>query len=63
MALTSLSWILPVELTPDGLEVVTVHYDKAIAPQGSFQCYGVVVSGEADLACRITHVPKVVFAA
>lgn len=41
MALTSLSWILPVELTPDGLEIVTVHYDKAIAPQGSFQCYGV----------------------
>jgi beta-1,2-mannobiose phosphorylase / 1,2-beta-oligomannan phosphorylase len=41
MALTSLSWILPVELTPDGLEIVAVHYDKAIAPQGSFQCYGV----------------------
>lgn len=41
MALTSLSWILPVELTPDGLEIVTVHYDKAIAPEGSFQCYGV----------------------
>lgn len=41
MALTSLSWILPVELSPDGLEIVTIHYDKAIAPQGSFQCYGV----------------------
>jgi predicted GH43/DUF377 family glycosyl hydrolase len=41
MALTSLSWILPVELTPDGLEVVTIHYDKAIAPHASFQCYGV----------------------
>jgi len=41
MALTSLSWILPVELTPDGLEIVEVHYDKAIAPQSSFQCYGV----------------------
>jgi len=41
MALTSLSWLLPVELTPDGLEVVAVHYDRAIAPQGSFQCYGV----------------------
>lgn len=41
MALTSLSWILPVELTPDGLEIVAVHYDKAIAPRGSFQCYGV----------------------
>jgi len=41
MALTSTSWILPVELSPDGLDVVEVHYDKVIAPQGSFQCYGV----------------------
>jgi predicted GH43/DUF377 family glycosyl hydrolase len=41
MALTSLSWILPVELSPDGLEIVEIHYDKAIAPQGSFQCYGI----------------------
>ncbi|ATY32282.1 glycoside hydrolase family 130 protein [Sphingomonas psychrotolerans] len=41
MALTSLSWILPVELSPDGLEIVTVHYDKPIAPHASFQCYGV----------------------
>nr|WP_202390266.1 glycosidase [Tsuneonella aeria] len=41
MALTSLSWLLPVELSADGLEVVAVHYDRAIAPQGSWQCYGV----------------------
>ena len=41
MALTSLSWLLPVELSPDGLEVITIHYDKAIAPTGSFQCYGI----------------------
>ena len=41
MALTSLAWLLPVELTPDGLEVVAHHYDKAIQPQGSFQMYGV----------------------
>ena len=41
MALTSLSWLLPVELTPDGLEVVAIHYDKAIAPEGTWQCYGV----------------------
>jgi len=41
MALTSLSWLLPVELSPDGLSVVTVHYDKAVAPVGSWQCYGV----------------------
>lgn len=41
MALTSLAWLLPVELTPDGLEVVALHYDKAIAPQGTWQCYGI----------------------
>lgn len=41
MALTSLSWLLPVELSPDGLEVVAHHYDRAIAPQGPYQCYGV----------------------
>jgi len=41
MALTSLSWLLPVELTSDGLSVVAVHYDKAVAPQGSWQCYGI----------------------
>lgn len=40
MALTSLAWLLPVELTPDGLEVVGLHYDKAIAPAGPWQCYG-----------------------
>jgi len=41
MALTSLSWLLPVELSPDGLEVVAIHYDKAVAPEGDWQCYGV----------------------
>jgi predicted GH43/DUF377 family glycosyl hydrolase len=41
MALTSLSWLLPVELTPDGLEVVAIHYDRAIPPAGSWQCYGI----------------------
>ncbi|NJC33083.1 putative GH43/DUF377 family glycosyl hydrolase [Sphingomonas jejuensis] len=41
MALTSLSWLLPVELDPDGLSVVAVHYDRAIAPGSSSQCYGV----------------------
>ena len=40
MALTSLSWLLPVELSPDGLEVVALHYGKAVAPQGTWQCYG-----------------------
>lgn len=41
IALTSLSWILPVELTADGLDIVAVHYHKAIAPHASFQCYGI----------------------
>ena len=41
MALTSLSWLLPVELSPDGLEVIAMHYDKAVAPTRSLQCYGV----------------------
>ncbi len=40
-ALTSLSWLLPVELTPDGLEIVALHYEKAIAPEGDWQCYGI----------------------
>lgn len=40
MALTSLSWLLPVEVSPDGLEVIAIHYDRAIAPAGSWQCYG-----------------------
>ena len=41
MALTSLSWLLPVELSPDGLSVLAIHYDRAIAPRHSFQCYGI----------------------
>ncbi len=41
MALTSLSWLLPVELTPDGLEVVAAHYGRAVAPAGDYQCYGI----------------------
>ena len=41
MALTSLSWLLPVELDAEGRSVVDVHYDKAIAPRTSYQCYGV----------------------
>ncbi|KQU55867.1 glycosidase [Sphingomonas sp. Leaf339] len=41
MALTSLSWLLPVELTADGTAVVAVHYDRAIVPAADYQCYGV----------------------
>ncbi len=41
LILTSLSWCLPVELSPDGGEVVAAHYDRAIGPQASYQEYGV----------------------
>jgi predicted GH43/DUF377 family glycosyl hydrolase len=41
IALTSLSWLLPVELTPDGRQRVAIHYDKAIAPENNLQSYGV----------------------
>lgn len=41
MALTSLSWLLPVELDAEGRTVVDVHYRDAIAPRASYQCYGV----------------------
>ena len=41
MALTSLSWLLPVELDPDGRRVEAVHYDRAVAPAAPYQCYGV----------------------
>lgn len=41
MALTSLSWLLPVELSENGLNIVSIHYDRAVAPQGNWQCYGV----------------------
>ncbi len=41
LALTSLSWLLPVELDAIGRAVVTVHYDKAIEPVATYQDYGV----------------------
>lgn len=41
LALTSLSWLLPVELDSEGQKVIGVHYDRAIAPTRSYQCYGV----------------------
>lgn len=41
MALTSLSWLLPVELDAEGLNLVAIHYDHAITPRAPFQCYGV----------------------
>jgi len=39
--LTSFSWLLPVELSPDGLEIIIIHYDKIIEPQTSYQEYGI----------------------
>ena len=41
LGLTSLSWLLPVELSADGAAIVEVHYDRAIAPAASYQEYGV----------------------
>lgn len=40
LALTSLSWLLPVELTSDGARIVRVHYEHAIEPAASYQEYG-----------------------
>jgi predicted GH43/DUF377 family glycosyl hydrolase len=40
-ALTSLSWLLPVELNEDGSSVKHIHYDKIISPQLSCQEYGI----------------------
>jgi predicted GH43/DUF377 family glycosyl hydrolase len=41
LGLTSLSWLLPVELTADGRRIVMVRYDRAIEPAASYQEYGV----------------------
>ena len=41
LALTSLSWLLPVELDAEGRRVIAVHYDRVIAPAASYQSYGV----------------------
>jgi predicted GH43/DUF377 family glycosyl hydrolase len=41
LALTSLSWLLPVELDAEGRSIVAVHYDKAIEPVAPFQHYGI----------------------
>jgi len=40
-ALTSLSWLLPVELDAVGRRVEHVHYDRAVAPVASYQANGV----------------------
>ena len=40
-ALTSISWLLPVELNEDGSAIKRVHYDKIISPQFTSQEYGI----------------------
>lgn len=40
-ALTSLSWLLPVELSIDGQEIVKIYYDKIISPKKTYQEYGI----------------------
>jgi len=40
-ALTSLSWLLPVELNSDGSAVKRIYYDKIISPQSVSQEYGI----------------------
>ncbi len=41
LALTSLSWLLPVELNEDGSAIKKIHYDKIISPQYTSQEYGI----------------------
>jgi predicted GH43/DUF377 family glycosyl hydrolase len=41
LGLTSLSWLLPVELSADGQRVVAVHYDRAVEPSADYAQYGV----------------------
>jgi predicted GH43/DUF377 family glycosyl hydrolase len=41
LGLTSLSWLLPVELNADGSVIMQIHYDKIISPQNSAQEYGI----------------------
>ena len=41
LGLTSLSWLLPVELSADGLKIIKIHYDKIISPNRTSQEYGI----------------------
>ncbi len=41
LGLTSLSWLLPVELSPDGARVVAVHYNRAVEPSADHAQYGI----------------------
>jgi len=52
LALTSLSWLLPVELSQDARRIEVVHYDRVVTPMTSYQEYGVEDA-------RITHIDGV----
>jgi len=52
LALTSLSWLLPVELSPDARRIEAVHYGRVVTPMTSCQEYGVEDA-------RITHIDGV----
>jgi predicted GH43/DUF377 family glycosyl hydrolase len=41
LGLTSLSWLLPVELDAEGTRIIAIHYDAAIEPAAAYQDYGV----------------------
>ncbi|MFH0999584.1 MAG: glycosidase [Bacteroidota bacterium] len=41
LALTSISWLLPVELSANGKKILKIHYDKIISPSKSYQEYGI----------------------
>ena len=41
IGVTSLSWLLPVELSADGTRIIKVHYDAIVAPSRTCQEYGV----------------------
>ncbi len=41
LGLTSLSWLLPVELNEDGTAIQHIHYDKIISPKYTNQEYGI----------------------
>lgn len=47
-ALTSLSWLLPVELNADGTAIQRMHYDHIISPQSTSQEYGIE---DARISC------------
>lgn len=47
-ALTSISWLLPVELDKDGLNVIQIHYDKIISPHRTSEEYGIE---DARISC------------